>query len=91
MCGSQCQRRDRICFRVFVGSTVVLEHFHDLSQACAHHVCVCCVNAVLQEVEQRLLLECGRCPYQRSLVLTATALVQPDATRQQALLEVCAA
>ena len=41
-----------------------------------------------QDCEQRLLLECGKCPAQRALVLAATALVQPDGSRQLALLEV---
>lgn len=43
---------------------------------------------MLQGVEQKLLLECGRCPYQRALVLTSVALMQPDCDRQAALLEV---
>lgn len=47
-----------------------------------------CVGMLSQEVEQRLLLECGRCLYQRALVLTATAAMQPDPSRQAALLEV---
>jgi len=43
---------------------------------------------LVQDVEQRLLLECGRCLYQRALVLTATAAMQPDPNRQAAMLEV---
>lgn len=45
-------------------------------------------HCVMQEVEQRLLLECGRCPYQRAMALTASAITQPDSSRQAALLEV---
>lgn len=45
-------------------------------------------HCVMQEVEQRLLLECGCCPYQRAMALTATAVTQPDSSRQAALLEV---
>lgn len=48
-----------------------------------HGVVLC-----LQDVEQRLLLDCGCCPYQRALVLASVALVQPAADRQTALLEV---
>jgi hypothetical protein len=46
------------------------------------------LSVALQDVEQQLLLECKSCTYTRSLVLTATALAQPDADRQAALLEV---
>jgi hypothetical protein len=44
--------------------------------------------ACMQDCEQRLLLECGRCPSQHALMLAATALVQPDGSRQLALLQV---
>lgn len=52
------------------------------------HPPFCPACSALQEVEQRLLQDCGGCPYQQALVLTATALVQPDVNRQTALLEV---